>query len=331
MTHSTQTNTIPRAFLFRRLQSLMGLFIVFFLIEHLLTNSQAALLFGDDGSGFVQAVNFIKNLPYLPVIEIMLLAIPFSIHIIWGLHYLFTSKQNCYGKNGGKTPHLPHYLNNHAYTWQRLTSWILLIGILGHVWQMRIANYPTSAKVGHTTYYAAAVSTDPGIYTVAKRLNVTLYTQEEIKKEKGAESTGRLGAFLATIKHSFTSNTPPSSEELLKKQEQEQKRAWLEALESWPLKPHEVIAVADNFGTIELMLVRDTFKSPTMIAFYTLFVLAACYHGFNGLWTFCITWGLTLTKKSQRQTRFLTTGLMALIAFLGLAAVWGTYWMNLKQ
>jgi succinate dehydrogenase/fumarate reductase cytochrome b subunit len=174
---------LPAAFIWRRLQSLMGLFIVFFLIEHLLTNSQAALLIGDDGSGFVRGVNFIKNLPYLPAIEIGLLGIPFFIHIVWGIHYLLTAKPNSYG-DSGKEPYLPHYPRNHAYTWQRLTSWILLIAIAAHVAQMRFIDYPASAKRGATTYYAAPVSLDEGIYTVAKRLNVALYTAQQIQHER---------------------------------------------------------------------------------------------------------------------------------------------------
>lgn len=61
---------IPKAFIWRRLHSLMGLWLVLFLIEHLLTNSQAALWLGDNGRGFVNMVNAIHNLPYLEVIEL---------------------------------------------------------------------------------------------------------------------------------------------------------------------------------------------------------------------------------------------------------------------
>ena len=55
---------IPKEFIRRRAHSLMGLWLVLFLIEHLFTNSQAALLIGDNGSGFVKAVNALKSLPY---------------------------------------------------------------------------------------------------------------------------------------------------------------------------------------------------------------------------------------------------------------------------
>lgn len=319
----------------------MGLFIVFFLIEHLFTNSQAALLIGEDGSGFVRMVNFIKNLPYLPVIELTLLGIPFFIHILWGLHYLFTAKQNCYGK-GDNAPHLPEYPRNHAYTWQRITSWILVFGIIGHVAQMRFIDYPTSAKRGSATYYMAPVTLDQGIYTVAQRLDVTLYTKKQVKQllspPNEVTEVGKTGSFFASIQNIFLPSEPQEAaiskseiDKRLQDQKLAQERGWISALESWELSSGQGIAVADNFGTIELMLVRETFKYPIYLILYTLFVLAACYHGFNGLWTFCITWGLTLTDRSQRHSRLLTTLLMALITFFGLAAIWGTYWINLRQ
>ncbi len=75
---------IPREFIWRRAHSLTGIWLVLFLIEHLFTNSQAALYIGDDGLGFVSSVNWLKNLPYLQVIEIFLLGVPFLIHGIWG-------------------------------------------------------------------------------------------------------------------------------------------------------------------------------------------------------------------------------------------------------
>src|ERR1700680_135924 len=89
-----QAPPIPKAFIWRRMHSLTGIWLVLFLMEHLLTNSQAALFIGEDGSGFVRAVNFLKNLPYLPVIEIVLLGIPLLIHGIWGIRYLWNAEYN---------------------------------------------------------------------------------------------------------------------------------------------------------------------------------------------------------------------------------------------
>jgi succinate dehydrogenase / fumarate reductase, cytochrome b subunit len=286
---------IPCAFIWRRAHSLTGIWLVLFLIEHLFTNSQAALYVGDDGIGFVRSVNWLKELPYLQAIEIFLLGVPLLIHGLWGVHYLFTSKFNSFRTDGTK-PSLPQYPRNQAYTWQRITSWILLFGILAHVIQMRFIEYPNSAKLDGKQYYMLPIHLDSGLYPLSKRLDFELYDEAKIK--------GYIDQF-------------------------GQKQELAHALVEQHLSKNQVLAVSPSFGTIELLMVRDTFKSPLMILLYTGLVLAACFHAFNGLWTSMISWGVALTAASQRLMRKMAVGLMVIVAFLGLAAIWGTYWINL--
>ncbi|MCE2983379.1 MAG: succinate dehydrogenase cytochrome b558 subunit [Parachlamydia sp.] len=310
---------LPRPFIWRKVQSLAGLWLVLFLIEHLLTNSQAALLIGDDGSGFVRAVNFIKDLPYLPVIEIVLLGVPFLLHGFWGIKYLWQAKYNSFPSDGS-SPSLPQYKLNQAYTWQRLTSWILLFGIAAHVIHMRWIEYPTEAQLGTQQYYFVRLTQDNGLYTLSKRLGVDLFSASKIALLK--EEAGHLSPLEAG------NDTP---QELIDAQSNREKKAWIGALSSRHLKEGQIMASAKTFGLAELLIVRNAFKSPLMIVLYTILVLAACFHAFNGLWTFMITWGVTLTAASQRGMRRIALFLMALISFLGLAAIWGTYWLNLMD
>jgi succinate dehydrogenase / fumarate reductase cytochrome b subunit len=260
---------IPRAFFWRRMHSLMGVWLVLFLMEHLLVNSQAALYIGDDGIGFIRSVTEIKNLPYLTVIELTLLGFPIFVHLVWGIEYLRTAKMNSVTTDGS-SPSLAEYPRNHAYTWQRITSYILIVALLGHIIHMRFIEYPGTEDHKH---YSVRLTEDPGLNSVAKRLNVQLE----------------------------------------------------------PKASGEIIAKAPDFATAELLMVRETFKMPLMIALYTVFVLTACYHGFNGLWTFFITWGICLSERSQRIARHFTSILLFVVAFLGLSAIWLTYWINLKQ
>lgn len=284
------STAIPTPFIWKRLHSLTGLFFALYLFEHLLVNSQAALWIGDDGSGFVEAVNAIHRLPFLPFIEIFLLGVPIALHTFLGVRYLMTSAPNSAITDGSK-PSLPHYPRNHAYTWQRVTSWILLLGLIFHVIHMRFVEYPASAKQGSEHLYMVKLKEDSGLRTLSNRLDVKIYDSEQT----------------------------------------EEASPWWNALQKNPLQPQEVIAVASSFGTAELLVVRETFKMPLMIAIYTIFVLAACFHGFNGLWTFMISWGINLTQRSQKLMRGFSNFLMLLVAFFGLAAIWGTYWINLKQ
>lgn len=335
---TTKVYTFPKEFVWRRLHSLFGLWIVIFLIEHMLTNSQAALLFGENGDGFIRAVNFLKHLPYLPVIEIVLLGVPILFHGVWGIKVLMTSKMNSFpGK--GNHPSLTKYKRNHAYSWQRITSWILLIGIIAHVGYMRFYMYPASVNVGDHSYYFVRVGMDPGLYTVADRLGVKLYDQSEIEEAKrevhfAAEHLEQTVQEARTIQEKSTEPYFYKEEtaEILKKyQTLEDKEAWLQGLTKRKPSHDEVIAESPDFGTAVLLVVRDSFRSVFKSILYTIFVIAAVYHGFNGLWTFMITWGIVLKMRSQSKAVNWCVGIMLLVGFLGLASIWGTYFINLRN
>jgi succinate dehydrogenase / fumarate reductase cytochrome b subunit len=265
----TRTETISKPFLWRRIHSLMGLWLIIYLIEHLIVNSQATLWLGDDGIGFVKMVNALEGLPYLQVIEVTLIGIPILIHGYWGVKRALTSKYNCLPSDD-TTPSLP-YGRNKAYGWQRTTSWILLFGILAHVVQMRFVQMPEKIREGNETVYVVPLQTDPGLQSVADRIGVKLTQTEQ--------------GFIAT---------------------------------------------APTPGKAMLLMVRETFKSPLMGILYSIFVLAAAFHAFNGLWTSLITWGVLLSYRSQKALLPLCWFGVALLAFLGLAAIWGSYWINLR-
>ncbi len=281
---TTSAPAVPNDFIWRKLHSLAGIGLVVYLFIHLFTNSQAALYIGDDGKGFIHAVNAIHDIPYLQIVEILLIALPILIHIAYGIHRLRLSKANSFATDGS-TPSLPEYPRNKAYTWQRITSWFLIVGILAHVIHMRFVESPLAAA-GAESGYVVRITNDPGLPSVAERLGVKLYNSHD---------SGSLSAS-----------------------------------EMRPLREDEVIAVAPNFGTADLLVVRDTFKMPMMMVLYTILVLASTFHAFNGMWTFMISWGVTLSQRAQRLMRYLTVSLMVLVSGFGLSAIWLTYWINLK-
>lgn len=336
-------NGIPMPFIWRRLHSLMGIFLVLFLFVHLLTNSQAALWIGDDGKGFIQEVNLIHSLPYLKVIEIFFLAVPFAIHMLWGVHYLFTAKHNVLPTDGS-APALGKYKRNQAYSWMRFTSWLLLIGVIAHVVHMRFIEYPWSAEKGSQHYYMNVVSMDKGLYTLSERVGAELYDQQRIQEavqalqpnstswQEAEASDHRMSSAGLSLLDGPEPTAYDSAEanRLSGAQKLEQQRDFVEALQKKPIDKTEVVIVAKDFGTVSLFIVRDSFKSPLMVALYSLFVLAASFHAFNGLWTALISWGVTLTPRSQNLARLATTAVMIFVAFLGLVASIGTYWINLK-
>lgn len=54
---------------------------------------------------------------------------------------------------------------------------------------------------------------------------------------------------------------------------------------------------------------------------YLLGVAAAAFHFSNGMWTFCISWGITVGKKAQDVSRVLFSGLGLTLFGLGAAAI----------
>ena len=91
------------------------------------------------------------------------------------------------------------------------------------------------------------------------------------------------------------------------------------------LQRHETVASAKDFGTATLLVVRDSFLSLPTGILYTIFVLAAVFHAFNGLWTFMITWGVVIRMRSQIFAVNVCIGIMVIVGFLGLLAIWGSY------
>ena len=124
---------------------------------------------------------------------------------------------------------------------------------------------------------------------------------------------------------------PEAAEIEAKEQSAEEYSQWKEKMGKYHLKPNQVIVAAKDPGTAILLSTRDTFKSPWMGIFYTIFVLAAVFHGGNGFWTFLITWGAILSYRSQRKMVNVSYALMLVLLFLGLAAIWGSYWVNLRS
>ena len=322
-----ETLGIPKEFIWRRLHSLMGLWLVLFLLEHLLTNSQAALWLGGDGYGFINMVNALHNFPYLQALELSLIAVPIAIHMVLGIRYALTCKFNAH-KTDGSSPCLP-YKRNKAYSWQRITSWVLAIGLTFHITTFRFLKYPVSITQGKKAAHFVKLTMDEGLYTLADRLSFRLYDASSIAKQKGTFSSWPSSPWV---------NSANEVEFDWKKQrltEREEQKQWKyqqwQALESFSLKPMQVIAETDSFGTATLLTVRDTFKSPYYLAFYTLFVASACFHALHGFWTFLLTWGLVVKRASQRCMLSLTTLIMTLLLFLGFSSIFGSFWLNFRH
>jgi succinate dehydrogenase / fumarate reductase cytochrome b subunit len=113
-------------FVLRRLHSLAGIIPVgIFLLEHLYVNSYA--LRGP--AAYDRAVGMLQSLPYLVVIELVLIILPLCFHGIYGLWITWGSSANL-----GSFP----YYRNWMYYSQRISGIIVLIFAGYHFYTLRL-------------------------------------------------------------------------------------------------------------------------------------------------------------------------------------------------
>ena len=314
---SPAVEKLPKAFLFRRLHSIAGFFFVLFLVEHMLTNSTAALFVSEEGSGFIHGVNFLQSLPYLPFIELFLLAVPIAIHLFLGVAYLTEARLNSFSSDGSK-PSLP-FVRNHFFTWQRITAVLLVVGLIAHVVSIRFMQRPIPLDTTDETRYVVSVAADPGLTTLAPKLRFTLIT------------LATLPGMLSAIEKSEKALSIPALSETDRLYFQERLSAQRDCLSTLHPTEKQWFIAAPDFGTALLLVVRDTFRITWVCIAYTLFALAACFHAGNGLWTFAISWGIPLNERGRGVVRAVGSALAFALAAGGLACIWMTYWVTLKQ
>lgn len=191
-----------REFVSRRLHSLLGVIpIGLFLLVHLVVNHYATVGVG----AFNKAANFMESLPFLHVLEWVLIYLPLLFHAIYGLYIAFTSTSNV-GRLG--------FFRNWMYLLQRITGVITLIFIAWHVWETRIAMV---------------------------------------------------------------------------------------------------------FGTpLNFQMMQDILSSSFMFVFYLIGILSAIFHFSNGLWSFMVSWGITVSPRSQKISTYVTMIIFVLLSVIGI-------------
>jgi succinate dehydrogenase / fumarate reductase cytochrome b subunit len=65
---------------------------------------------------------------------------------------------------------------------------------------------------------------------------------------------------------------------------------------------------------INYALMHGILTNPAWFGFYVLGVVAALFHFCNGIFTFCITWGITVSERSQALVQRGTLGLFFVLA-----------------
>src|SRR5690606_30965265 len=79
--------------------------------------------------------------------------------------------------------------------------------------------------------------------------------------------------------------------------------------------------VAIGAAEPDFNMMENILSYPFMFAFYVLGVLSAPFHLANGLWSFLVTWGITVSEKAQRYSTYFTLLVFIVLSIIGSRAL----------
>jgi succinate dehydrogenase / fumarate reductase, cytochrome b subunit len=68
-------------------------------------------------------------------------------------------------------------------------------------------------------------------------------------------------------------------------------------------------------------MMASILSSPFMLAFYLIGVISTIFHFANGLWSFAVSWGITVTPRSQVISTYVTLAIFVALSFVGVRAI----------
>ncbi|GGF60287.1 succinate dehydrogenase cytochrome b558 subunit [Paenibacillus albidus] len=68
-------------------------------------------------------------------------------------------------------------------------------------------------------------------------------------------------------------------------------------------------------------LMHNIVTQPLLLSFYVIGIVAASFHFANGLWSFLISWGITVGPRSQRVSSVICLGLFVVVTFMFLLSL----------
>lgn len=72
---------------------------------------------------------------------------------------------------------------------------------------------------------------------------------------------------------------------------------------------------------VSFNMMTDILSNPFMLGFYIAGVVSAVFHFANGLWSFAVSWGITMSPRSQQISTYVTMILFFALSFVGVRAL----------
>ncbi|RFU65928.1 succinate dehydrogenase cytochrome b558 subunit [Peribacillus glennii] len=76
------------------------------------------------------------------------------------------------------------------------------------------------------------------------------------------------------------------------------------------------------FGThVDFQMMENILSNPLMLWFYIIGIVSTTFHFANGLWSFAVSWGITVSPKSQRISTYVTLVIFVALSALGVSTI----------
>jgi succinate dehydrogenase / fumarate reductase cytochrome b subunit len=73
--------------------------------------------------------------------------------------------------------------------------------------------------------------------------------------------------------------------------------------------------------SLDFNLMADIVSNPWMLALYLIGLISTTFHFSNGLWSFLVSWGITVGPRAQRVSTYVTLVIFVLLSAIGVAAL----------
>ena len=86
----------------------------------------------------------------------------------------------------------------------------------------------------------------------------------------------------------------------------------------WETRIQKALGAEVNFD-----MMANILDNPWMLAFYIAGVVSSMFHLANGIWSFCVSWGITVSPRSQQIMTYVTMAFFVVMSYVGIRALLG--------
>src|SRR5690625_885535 len=81
------------------------------------------------------------------------------------------------------------------------------------------------------------------------------------------------------------------------------------------------VQVALGNATVDFTMMSDILTQPFFFWFYIIGIISTTFHLANGLWSFCVSWGITQSPKSQKIVTYVTLLVFLATSYIGVRTI----------